>query len=240
MAIGALALSACSSADSGTGGSTSEATTPTVDTGQAIQTYFEALAANDTKALIAASSPGSPARDFSMMNGQVQQIEKPVVGTASTTDTEATLTRSDTETVYKNIKIDSEGRIADWTSSPGGPLKPRIVAKRKTFRLGPLKATVDYQYVDPDKKLSVTMVLTNPSRQNLKAYTTSYVSPNGQQSAATLAGGGWVGAVDILAKAKITAGAVAEGGKPGGRLAIRVTSDRGGGTVADAVLQLPK
>lgn len=235
-----ISLSSCASSGSTTQGSSEP--TPAFDTEATVTDYFEGWSNGDPTAMVKASSPGSPAREYAEYRGLLDRMGgTSALPEVTTTAQEAVLTYSvdDTTVTNSNFMFDDGGLLLTWTSKPGGPLARRIVTKPKKARLGSVKIQYLQQYRDPDGALWVTLKAVNKANQLARVVPNGYVSPSGRQSTATIGTADSSGVLDVLPKATVLGYVKAERGDPGGRLSIYTFNDSGM-TTAEDVVQLPK
>lgn len=209
-----------------------------------VTAYFEGWADDQPSAMVEASSPDSPAREYSEYRAFLTRMGTgPNAGLpqVTTTATEAVLTYPEDDTTVTNsaFAFDDQGLLETWTSKPGGPLARRIVSKPTKARLGALKMNYLQQYQDPDGHLWVTVKATNNANQLARVVPKGYVSPSGRQSATTIGTTDSSGVLDVLPKATVLGYVKVERGDPGGRLSIYTFNDKGL-TTAEDVVKLPK
>jgi hypothetical protein len=209
-----------------------------------VRTFFSAYGGPDAAPLIESSSPGGPARAYAqywsevIRSGRTSAVAERVDATAD----EATLTYQDGSAYrFVDLQFDPRNRLVSWDGVPGGALERRIVATKRTARLGPLLLRVLHQFRTPDGDLRVTMAVRNAGGGdvNLARRTPrSYATPGGGRRVVTIGSGPHTGVVPLPAGSRAVVLVAALRAEPGGRLALLAYDDREV-PLGEVVVELP-
>ncbi len=244
LTISCVAVAAgCSSGEpatsTGSSSSAASANAPAaVDPAETIKGYFEAAGNLDFDAMEANAAPGSPAALYAKSR-RIIDVDGTTATSVQTTATEAVLDwGNDSQYTFNDFQFDDTGKLVTWTTSPGGPLAPRIQEFNKTVRVGTTKIQFVGQYVANDGALVLPIRVSNPSSQQVRLAPRNYVNPNGRQLSTDITQGDTTGVMEMAPKARdIGYISTSKGGKPNGRLTV-YTYDEDGYTIAEKVISL--
>jgi len=235
MGMAGFLVAGCSSSQDD---ATSGADSPVAQT---VRTYFDATANRQFEEAAATSNPGSPARayaEFFKNQALVGIPDSEVPSTVTTSASEATLTDPDgTTTSYGTFEFGPAGLLNTWTSTPGGPLAPRIDGTDIDVPLGLINVRILGQYQYGTGGLGIVVTVSNPTNEEVSLLTRSYVSPDGVQRSTEIQSGSTSGSVWLEPKATAYALIYAADSTPRGRLAL-ASGTTDGRKIADKTIQL--
>ncbi len=197
--------------------------------------YLRAWAATDVPTMIAASVPDSPAGNFAQYWNDAYRAGRLDAGPGVVTVRPRSVGVRFGSDGYRftGAQTGPGGRLVTWTSDPGGPLAGRVVAgPPTTVRVGQVRVTGRYQYVNGDGDLRVSLRVVADREDDLAA-----VRYRPGARTATLGSQGQTGVITVKPGVNWAIASV-ESGRPGGELLLR-TYDTDGTTTGRGTLQLP-
>lgn len=196
--------------------------------------YLRAWAATDVPTMIAAAVPGSPAWNFAQYWNDAYRAGRLDSGAGVVTVRPRWVSVQFGSDRYRftGAQTGRDGRLVTWRSQPGGPLADRVVAgEPASVRVGRVRVTARYQYVNGEGDLRVSLRIVAPAPDDLAALR---YQPGGRT--ATLGSQGTTGVITVK-KGVNWAIASVESAEPGGALALR-TYDASGNTTGRGTLRL--
>lgn len=158
-------------------------------TAETLAAYFDGLddmSEEGAEVMMQNASPGSPAALYAGFWGDGGRT--PASFEASTRIDGDTAVLSSTAqdgtvttTRYSQFEFDDDGLLVTWTSDPGGPLAPRIMAMNQTAERNGLSVEFSYAYESNSGDLAMPVRVVNYRADTGRVSAYTYIQPSGQQ-----------------------------------------------------------